>query len=148
MVGAQLLVDFFLILMVITVIGIPFAAYFFVAWQFIQQEIIFEDRSIRESLRGSHWLVRGHWWRTLLVTAILALVRIVTGPVLGLFLIFLNFSALQVNLIGSVIFALLVPYVALGRTLLYLDLRAREEAEEAAGLARRHWFSRPRPATG
>ena len=29
--------------------------------------------------------------------------------------------------------ALLIPYVALGRTLLYLDLCAREEAEEAAG---------------
>ena len=145
-VGAQILVDVFLILMVLTVIGLPFAAYFFVAWQFVQQEIIFEDRSIRDSLRGSHYLVRGHWWRALRVTAILALIRIVTGPILGLFLIFLNLSALQVNLIGSVVFALLVPYVALGRTLLYLDLQAREEAEEKAGLVRRHWFSRARPA--
>jgi hypothetical protein len=146
-VGAQLLVDVFLMLMVLTVVGIPFAAYFFVAWQFVQQEILFEDRPIRDSLRASHELVRGHWWRALLVTAILALIRIVTGPVLGLFLIFLNLSALQVNLIGSVVFALLVPYVALGRTLLYLDLRAREEAEDRAGLVRRHWFSRARPRT-
>ena len=67
-VGAQLLVYLFLGLMVITVIGIPFAAYFYVAWQFVQQEILFEDRSIRESLRGSHARVRGHWWRTLVVT--------------------------------------------------------------------------------
>jgi hypothetical protein len=146
-VGAQLLVDFFLALMVVTVIGIPFAAYFYIAWQFVQQEILFEDRSIRESLRGSHARVRGHWWRTVVVAGILALIGIVIGPVLGFFLIFLNLSAVLVNLIGSIVFALVIPYVALGRTLLYLDLCAREEAEEAAGVARRRWYSRPRPVT-
>lgn len=145
-VGAQLLVYVLLGLMVITVIGIPFAAYFYVAWQFVQQEILFEDRSLRESLRGSHARVRGHWWRTVVVTAILALIGVVIGPVLGFFLIFLNLSAVLVNLIGSIIYALVIPYVALGRTLLYLDLCTREQKEKAAGLSRRHWFSRPRPA--
>ncbi len=144
-VGAQLLVYLFLALMVVTVIGIPFAAYFYVAWQFVQQEILFEDRSIRESLRGSHARVRGHWLRALVVTAILAVIAVVIGPVLGFFLIFLNLSAVLVNLIASVIYGLVLPYVALGRTLLYLDLCSREEAEEAAGLKRRHWFSRARP---
>jgi hypothetical protein len=146
-VGAQLLVWLFLALMFISVIGLPFALYFYVAWQFVQQEILFEDRSIRESLRGSHARVRGHWWRTVVVTVILALIGVVIGPVLGFFLIFLNLSAVLVNLTGSIVYALVFPYVALGRTLLYLDLCAREESEEAAGLARRHWFSRPRPAT-
>jgi hypothetical protein len=142
-----LLVDVFLALMVFTVIGIPFAAYFYVAWQFVQQEILFEDRSIRESLRGSHARVRGHWWRTVVVTGILALIGVIIGPVLGFFLIFLNLSAVLVNLIASIVFALVLPYVALGRTLLYLDLCTRGPAEEAAGLTRRHWFSRARPAT-
>ncbi len=146
-VGAQLLVWLFLALMVLTVIGIPFAAYFYLAWQFVQQEILFEDRSIRESLRGSHAKVRGHWLRTLVITAILALIGVVIGPVLGFFLIFANLSAVLVNLIGSITYALVFPYVALGRTLLYLDLCSREESEQAAGLTRRHWFSRPRPAT-
>ena len=132
-VGGQLLVWVFLALMVFTVIGIPFAIYFYVAWQFVQQEILFEDRPIREALRGSRTRVRGHWWRTVVVTGVLSLIGVVTGPVLGFFLIFLNLSAVLVNLIGSVVFALLIPYVALGRTLLYFDLGAREEAEEAAG---------------
>jgi hypothetical protein len=145
-VGAQLLVYVLLALMVLTVIGIPFAAYFYVAWQFVQQEILFEDRSLRESLRGSRERVRGHWLRTVVVTAILALIGVVIGPVLGFFLIFLNLSAVLVNLIGSIVYALVLPYVALGRTLLYLDLCAREQAEKDAGLERRHWFSRPRPA--
>jgi VPS62-like protein len=145
-VGAQLLVDVFLALMIFTVIGIPFAAYFYIAWQFVQQEILFEDRSIRESLRGSHARVRGHWWRTVVVAGILALIGIVIGPVLGFFLIFLNLSAILVNLIGSIIYALVMPYVALGRTLLYLDLCAREDAEATAGVRGRRWYSRPRPA--
>jgi hypothetical protein len=147
-IGAQILVWLFLALMFFTVIGVPFAIYFYVAWQFVQQEILFEDCSLRESLRLSHARVRGHWWRTVVVTAILALISVIIGPVLGFFLIFLNLSAVLVNLIGSVVYALVFPYVALGRTLLYLDLCSREEAEAVAGLTRRHWFSRPRPATG
>lgn len=32
----------------------------------------------------------------------------------------------EMNLLGAVIFALLIPYLHVGRTLLYLDLRARQ----------------------
>jgi hypothetical protein len=145
-VAGQLLATALLLLLVITVIGIPIAAYKYISWQFIQQEIMFKNRSIREAFNGSSHLVRGRWWRTLRVAAVLALISIITGPVLGFFLIFLNFSPITVNLIGSVVFALLIPYVAIGRTLLYFDLETSEEAEEAAGLSRRHWFSRARPA--
>ena len=80
------------------------------------------------------------------MAGILALLSVAAGPVLGFFLIFANFSPILVNLIGSVVFALLIPYVSIGRTLLYFDLQASAEAEEAAGLTRRRWFSRPRPA--
>ena len=52
--------------------------------------------------------------------------RRVAGPVLGFFLIFANLSPILVNLIGSIVYALLIPYIALGRTLLYFDLGARE----------------------
>ena len=146
-VGGQLLATVLVLAMIFTIIGIPFGIYFYFAWQFVQQEILFKDCSIREALKGSHALVRGHWWRTIVVTGILFLLGVVTGPVLGFFLIFANLSAVLVNLIGSVVFALLIPYIAMGRTLLYFDLEAREKAEEAAGLTRRRWFSRPRPAT-
>jgi hypothetical protein len=81
------------------------------------------------------------------VAGVLALLSFAVGPVLGFFLIFLNFSPILVNLIGSIVFALLIPYVAIGRTLLYFDLCTSAESEEAAGLTRRYWFSRPRPAT-
>ncbi len=52
-------------------------------------------------------------------------------------------------MIGSVVFALLIPYVAIGRTLLYFDLGAREAEGEATGKQkRRRPRLRPRPATG
>ncbi len=94
--------------------------------------------------------VRGHWWRTVLVTGFLFVLGVVTGPVLGFFLIFANLSAVLVNLIGSVVFALLIPYIAIGRTLLYLDLGAREAEAEAPGAPKRRRIRlpRPRPATG
>ncbi len=50
---------------------------------------------------------------------------------LGFTLIFTDLSLLWINVIGSVVFALLVPYVALARALLYFDLGVRTEEEPA-----------------
>ncbi len=136
-VAAQLLATFGVLLMAITVIGLPFAIWKYVGWQFVQQQILFEDRPIRAAFRGSSDLVRGRWWHTVRVAGFLWLVGIVAGPVVGFALIFTNFPLIWVNLIGSLIFALLVPYVAVGRTLLYFDLQARAEEEPA-----RRWRER------
>jgi hypothetical protein len=145
-VAGQFLALVLIFLMIITIIGIPFAIYFYVAWQFIPQVVLFEDRSIRGSLRRSHEMVRRHWWLTVRVVALLALIGVITGPVLGFFLIFLNFSPITVNAIGSLVFALLIPYVAVGRTLLYLDLTSREAEAPAPGRWRRWLPRRARPA--
>ena len=116
-----------ILLLAITVIGLPWAIYKYVAWQFVQQEILFDDKGVREAFHGSSDLVRGRWWHTVRVAGFLWLVSIVIGPVLGFALIFINLSLLWINLIGSLVFALLIPYVALGDTLLYFDLGARAE---------------------
>jgi hypothetical protein len=142
----QLLAVALVYLMIVTVIGIPFAIYFYVAWQFIQQVIIFENRSIRDAFRRSHEIVRGHWWLTIRVVALLWLIGLVTGPILGFLLIFLNWSPIMVNAVGSLVFALLIPFVALGRTLLYLDLCSREAEAPAPGRWRRLLPRRFRPA--
>ena len=146
LVGGQLLFNVALLALLITVIGAPIALWKYIDWQFVQQEILFEDKSIRDAFRGSTRVVRGHWWRTLLVAGFFALISVAIGPVLGFFLIFSNFSLIWVNIISSVVFALLVPYVALGRTLLYLDLCARKEGPEVAPRWRRlvGWLRRRR----
>ncbi|HZK15935.1 MAG TPA: hypothetical protein VFC52_05050, partial [Solirubrobacterales bacterium] len=128
-VGAQLLASLALFAMAITIVGLPFAAWKYVGWLFIQQQIMFEDRRPREAFRGSSELVRGRWWYTLRVAAVFAAIGFVGGPVLGFALIFADISLLLINVIGALVFALLVPYVAIGQTLLYFDLQM--EAERA-----------------
>ena len=130
-VGAQLLVILMLAVLAITVIGIPIAIWKFVDWQFVQQEILFEDRSVRDAFRHSSRTVRGRWWRTALVAAILYVIGVVTGPIIAVALVFTTLPPIWIDFIGSIIYALLLPYVVVGRTLLYFDVQAREALEHA-----------------
>ncbi len=128
-VAAQVLAVLAVFLLIITVVGIPVAVYKYVAWQFVQQEVLFTDKSIREAFRASGDLVRGRWWHTVRVAGFLWLLSLVVGPVVGFALIFTSLSLLWINVIGALVFSLFVPYVALGNTLLYFDLAARAESE-------------------
>jgi hypothetical protein len=141
-VAAQLMVTFALLLLLFTVIGIPIAAWKYVSWLFVQQEVLFTDKSIREAFRGSSELVRGRWLHTVRVAGVLWLLSIAAGPMLGFALIFTAFPLFWINILGSVVFALFIPYVAVGQTLLYFDLQVREEEEPAKPrLARRLFLS-------
>jgi hypothetical protein len=130
-VGALLLASLGILLMAITVIGLPFAIWKLVGWSFAGQEVLFTDKSIRQSLRGSSELVRGRWWRAVRVVVFLVAILFVAGPVLTLGLIFTPLPFLLINLLGALIFSLLLPYVVIAQTLLYFDLQAR--AGESSG---------------
>lgn len=141
---AQLLATLGTTLLLLSVVGAPFAAWKYVSWLFVQQEVLFTDKSIREAFRGSSELVRGRWWHTVRVAGVLWLLSIAAGPMLGFALIFADFPLFWINVLGSVVYALFIPYVAVGQTLLYFDLQVREEEEPAKG--RRPWRLRPSPA--
>jgi hypothetical protein len=145
-VGAQLLAMLAVIAMAITVVGLPFAAWKYISWRFVQQEILFNDRSVREAFRASSALVRGRWWLTLRVAGVLWLISVTAGPVLGFALIFTNLPLVAINAIGTLVFALLIPYVAIGATLLYFDLGARAEAAPARRWRERLPWRRSAPA--
>jgi hypothetical protein len=130
-VAALLLATLGLTLMAITVIGIPFAIWKLVGWSFVGQEVLFTEKSLREAFRGSSELVHGRWWHALRVVVFLVALLFVAGPVLTLGLIFTPLPLLVINLLGALIFSLLLPYAAIGQTLLYFDLQEREEAEPA-----------------
>jgi hypothetical protein len=136
-VGALLLATLGISLMAITVIGLPFAIWKLVGWSFAGQEVLFTDKSIREALRGSSELVRGRWWRAVRVVVFLVALLFIAGPVLTLGLIFTPLPFLLINLLGALIFSLLLPYVVIAQTLLYFDLQARAETEPAK--PRRSW---------
>jgi hypothetical protein len=143
---AQLAASLLVFALALTIVGIPFAIWAYVAWQFVQQEILFEDKPVREAFRGSTRLVRGHWWETVRVAGFLWLISVVTGPLLGFALIFTALPLVWINALGSLVFALLLPFVAVGRTLLYFDLAVREEQAAAESKRRRRWWSRLRPS--
>ncbi len=126
-VAAQLLALLGLFLLAITVVGFPFAVWKYVSWLFVQQEVLFTDKSIREAFRGSSELVRGRWWHTVRVAAPLWLLSVAAGPILGFSLIFTGLDLIWINLLGSLVFALFIPFVTVGRTLLYFDLQVRAE---------------------
>lgn len=145
-VGAQLLAMVAVFAMAITIVGLPFAVWKFIRWQFVQQEILFNDRKIRDAFRASSGLVKGQWWLTVRVAGVLWLVSTVAGPVLGFALIFTNLSLFLINGIGTVVYALMIPYVAIGGTLLWFDLQARAE-EGARARPLRERLPRRRPPT-
>jgi len=128
-IGTQMMYVAGLYLLAITIVGAPFAVNKFVAWSFVKQEILFNDRGVREAFHASADLVRGRWWHAVRFVAFLFVLAAVTGPILTFALIFTNLPLVWVDLLGSLVFALLIPYIALGETLLYLDLEVRAETE-------------------
>ncbi|HEX4096894.1 MAG TPA: hypothetical protein VHX64_09205, partial [Caulobacteraceae bacterium] len=128
-VGARLLATLGVLLLALTVIGLPWAIWKLVGWSFVQQEVIFTDKGFRESFRASSELVRGRWFRTARVILIFYVVSVAAGPMLTFALIFTALPLIWINLIGSLVFALLIPFVAMGETFLYFDLGVREEEE-------------------
>jgi hypothetical protein len=128
-VGAQLLATLGVLLLALTVIGLPFAVWKLVGWAFVQQEVIFTDKSFRESFRASSELVRGRWFRTARVILIFYVLGVVAGPIFSFALIFTALPLIWINIFGSLVFALLIPFVAVGETFLYFDLGVREEEE-------------------
>lgn len=149
-VAAQMMVTFALIALLISVIGIPVAAWKYVSWLFVQQEVLFTDKKIREAFRGSSDLVRGRWFHTVRVAGVLWLLSVAAGPMLTFALIFTTFPLVWINVLGSIVFALFIPFVAVGQTLLYFDLqvRAEEEPVERGRLRKRLRLRVPQHATG
>ncbi len=124
-------------LLLISVIGIPWAIRFTVNWSFVQQQVLFTDLSIRQSFRASSDLVRGHWWHAVRTIVPLLLLVTVAGPLLGLILIFTPLPLLLINLVGSLVYALVIPLATTGFTLLFFDLQVRNREEGV--VPRRSW---------
>ncbi len=129
--AAPLLASLTVLALAITLVGIPLAIWLLVRWSLVQQEIVFHDASVGGSFRGSARLVRGRWPHAFRAALFFSLIGLI-GPVLHFALLFTAVSPVWVDLIGAAVFTLLIPYLALGYTLLFLDLEARAEAEPSA----------------
>jgi hypothetical protein len=118
------------LLLTVTVVGIPFAIHRFIRWSLFAQACMLDDLSATESLRRSSELVKGHWWRTFGFTVLVDTLAILSGPLLGVGLLLLTDDSLNfINLAASLVYTFTVPYAAIQLTLYYFDLETRGAAD-------------------
>ncbi len=137
-----------MILLSVTVIGIPFAILFGIRWTLITQTIVLEGQGVRSSLSRSSKLVKGTWWRVLGVLMVAGIAQYmvagipsgIIGGILGvmgamafpgLLLVF----TIVAGAIGSGIQILATPLLPTIVTLLYYDLRIRKEGYDREVMA-------------
>lgn len=139
-----------LILMAVTIIGIPFAIYYGVSWALMSQVVMLENRGGTDATRRSRELVRGFWWKTLgllvVVAILLAILVSIPGIIIGAIIGTTSQPFTARLLVG--IFALLVsllttPIQVAATTLLFYDLKIRKEAFDLEAMVQQASFSAP-----
>jgi hypothetical protein len=114
----------------LTVAGIVVGAWLIVRWSLSSQAIALEGAGAVSAVRRSSLLVRGNWWRVASLLVFVTLVPLLLGPFVGIGLLFAtNASFDLINLVASVVYAVLLPGVAIATTYLYCDLRVRHTLE-------------------
>ena len=118
-----------------TAIGVLLAVWFLVRWALFPQVLVLEDVSARGALRRGAELVRGNWWRVASMLLFVTVIALLLGPLIGTLLLFITSASFDfVNLISSVVYAVVIPFAAIASTYLYFDLRVakQDEVETAA----------------
>ena len=112
----------------------PLFLWIFISWTFVSQVIMLEGRTLSDALRRSWELVRGSWWRVFGAYVLLTLISfIITLPAslvtAGLGFVGANWAVQNVGsqFITLLFTVLFVPVRLAGMTLLYFDLRVRQE---------------------
>jgi hypothetical protein len=119
----------------LTAIGIVLGAWLTVRWSLAAQIVSLEDDSAYTAMHESARLVRGNWWRAASLLVFITVVALLLGPLAGTALLFATSASFDfINLVSSLVYAVVLPFVAIATTYLYFDLRVRRAAElEARG---------------
>ena len=134
--GAQLRSAFHLILLALSVVGLPWAVHRTVSWAFVGQAVILDGVNAKDALSTSADAVRGNWWRTFGMLLSIILVIILPGPIIGFaFLLFASPSVFNtVYVVNAGLYVLLLlPFALIASTLLYSDLKSRKKTRLATG---------------
>ncbi len=115
-------------LLSLTIVGIPIAVFLGIRWLFIEHAVVLEHQTWHDAPGASLQTVRGDWLRIFGAVAAIVLVGIFTGPVIGMLLVLLTSTSLTfVNILSSIFYVVLIPYVGISLTLLYYDLKLKHE---------------------
>jgi hypothetical protein len=103
-----------------------------VGWAFTAQEICADRYSARAAVRQGPRLVQHNWWRSAVLLVLIYTAGLLSGPIVGfVFLLLTAVDAKTLNLIGSLVYVIVLPYLAIATTLLYFDLKERRETVES-----------------
>ncbi len=132
--GAVLVVAFVVSLLATTVVLVPIAIWLAVRWALVAPVIALERRERLAALNRSGSLVRLGWFKVGSLVVVGAAMALLAGPLLGSLLILLTTAPLVVlNIVSGIVYAVVLPFVALATVYVYFDMRVRDElAEETA----------------
>jgi hypothetical protein len=117
----------------LTGIGLLISIWLLVRWALFAQAIALEDASALGALRRSGRLVQGNWWRVGSLMLFVTVIALLLGPLCGTLLLFVTHASFDfINLVSSVVYAAVLPYVAIATTYLYFDLRVAKQHEAEA----------------
>ena len=112
----------------VIVIGIPLFFYFLVRWWFYAQAIMLEGKGPLSALRRSGQLVGGSWWRVFGIGIIFVIMLLIMNLIVGIpGFIAVAFSPIVGNILFNIASSIVLPLGYIGATLVYFDLRIREE---------------------
>ena len=118
------------LLLTVTIIGIPWAIRHATRWAFIEESILLDRVESRDALAASARAVDGRWWYTLLTLVFLGFLGYVAGPAVAVVLLFWTSLGVSViNIVSSLIFAAVTPFFAIAHALLYFSLIASRDSD-------------------
>jgi hypothetical protein len=123
------------IALMLTVVGIPFAIWQLVRYQFLPQVVMTEGLGGRAALARSSALVRGRWWHTAIFVAVIDLVVTLAGSAVGVLVVVAARPPVWLLSIAVTVASLVVmPLTSIAVTLLFGDAASEhdERRDEAA----------------
>ncbi len=122
---ASLQATLILALLVLSVVGIPFAVVRVVRWMLLTQAVALDHAHWHEARRFSELAIRSRWWRSAMLAAAITIINALIAPILGLIvLVFVTPSTLVAQTVSSVTYSLLFPMVGIATTFWYLKRRS------------------------
>ncbi len=116
--GAALLWSLVVVVLAVTIVGIPFALYFAARWGFFVETLLLEGVSARDALSRSSELVRGMWWR---VCGMLLAVYLLSAAIHAVFEISVGFILVLSGGAGEVDFIDIIEWATIGNSIFTPD---------------------------
>jgi hypothetical protein len=130
LVGATFRSLVIVLLLIITIIGIPFAIYRGVRWVFISQAVMLDGKVGEEVLAHSASLVENNWWLTVGRSIVTGLVVAIPAQIIAA-LATVAFPGAIGALVEAATIFITVPYGIIATTLVFFDYKLEKSSDAA-----------------